>query len=110
MGQKLICCSFFFIFAIWRRLQITFSHYTRTIITQDLHEEWGYDITSFIADFGGSMGFLLGISILSVLEIMEGGFISLFNFMKQRRRKDENKGNEEEEGADIGAEEEDDQN
>ncbi len=34
-------------------------------------EEWGYDRTLFVSDFGGSLGFLLGISILSILEILE---------------------------------------
>jgi hypothetical protein len=38
---------------------------------QEMFEEWGYDRTLFVSDFGGSLGFLLGISILSILEIFE---------------------------------------
>ena len=52
---------------------------------QELHEEWSYDITLFIADFGGSMGFLLGVSILSVVEIVEGILISICQLIRQRK-------------------------
>lgn len=51
---------------------------------QDLHEDWGYDMTLFIADFGGSLGFLLGVSILSVLEIVEGIFMSTYKMLRSR--------------------------
>ena len=62
-----------------------------------MHEEWSYDITLFIADFGGSMGFLLGVSILSVLEIVEGIFISIYQLIRQRK---EDKQREDEEEQD----------
>ena len=40
----------------------------------------------FIADFGGSLGFLLGVSILSVLEILEGLFLSGYRMWKGSRK------------------------
>ena len=43
-------------------------------------------MTLFIADFGGSLGFLLGVSILSVLEIVEGIIISIYHTLKNRKR------------------------
>ncbi len=52
-----------------------------------LTEEWSYDMTLFIADFGGSLGFLLGVSILSVLEIVEGLTISGYQLYKEGQRK-----------------------
>jgi hypothetical protein len=52
---------------------------------QVLNEEWGYDQTLFIADFGGSLGFLLGVSILGVLEIVEGLTLSALQIYKQSR-------------------------
>ena len=52
-----------------------------------MHEEWGYDSTLFIADFGGSLGFLLGVSILSALEIVEGVILSLFRIYQQKKLK-----------------------
>ncbi len=50
-------------------------------------EEWGYDMTLFIADFGGSLGFLLGVSILSVLEIVEGITVSAYEMYRRSRRR-----------------------
>ncbi len=50
-----------------------------------LTEEWNYDMTLFIADFGGSLGFLLGVSILSVLEIVEGLTISGYELYRRSK-------------------------
>ncbi len=44
-------------------------------------------MTLFIADFGGSLGFLLGVSILSVLEIVEGLTISGYHLYRRRKAK-----------------------
>lgn len=62
---------------------------------QDLHEEWGYDMTLFIADFGGSLGFLLGVSILSVLEIVEGLILAAYQMCQDRRETKERKASQE---------------
>ncbi len=59
-------------------------------VLEELSEDWGYDMTLFIADFGGSLGFLLGISILSVLEILEGlGLSSYRAYNKWKREQEE---------------------
>lgn len=66
---------------------------------QDLQEEYGYNISGFIADFGGSLGFLLGVSILSVLEMGEGIGTAIYRYHKiskkraqeaEKRRREEN--------------------
>lgn len=59
-----------------------FHIYFPTGISVELEEEWGYDQTMFIADFGGSLGFLLGISILSVLEIIESAALALYRYLR----------------------------
>ena len=59
------------------------------VVFQDMHEEWGYDMTLFIADFGGSLGFLLGVSILSVLEIIEGIILSICRIVRDKKRQKE---------------------
>lgn len=46
---------------------------------------YGYDRTLFIGDFGGSLGFLLGISLLSLLELIEYFIVATYRFVKQRR-------------------------
>ena len=68
---------------------IRLAQYILNFVLQELTEDWGYDMTLFIADFGGSLGFLLGISLLSVLEILEGLSLScyrLYTNWKQNRR------------------------
>ena len=55
--------------------------------SEELNETWGYDMTLFIGDFGGSLGFLLGISILSIIEIIEGLCIFLYNVYRERNYK-----------------------
>ena len=41
-------------------------------------------MTLFIADFGGSLGFFLGVSILSVVEILEGLLLSALRMFRDR--------------------------
>lgn len=49
-------------------------------------------MTLFIADFGGSLGFLLGISLLSVLEIVEGLSLSCYRlYMNWRHNRKQQK-------------------
>jgi len=49
---------------------------------EELHEELGYDKTLFIADFGGSLSFLLGISILSIIELIESAIAGIYYNIK----------------------------
>ncbi len=46
-----------------------------------------YDSTSFIADMGGSLGFLLGLSVLSAVEIAEWVIYNMVTLVKKWRRK-----------------------
>lgn len=34
-------------------------------------EYWSYDFSQFVADAGGSMGFLLGVSVIGIVSILE---------------------------------------
>ena len=57
---------------------------------QVLQEEEGYDLTMFIADFGGSLGFLLGVSILSVLEVLEVLIVLCYrHYNKEKAKRDQ---------------------
>ena len=54
--------------------------------TSYVHEEqyFIYDINSFIADVGGYMGLLLGSSILSLFDEVEGLVVALFEMCKSK--------------------------
>lgn len=43
-------------------------------LVQQLVEGWAYDSSQFLADVGGSLGFLLGVSVLSLLHLLEQFF------------------------------------
>lgn len=36
-----------------------------------VEERPSYDVTQFIADIGGSLGFLLGLSVLGIIRLLE---------------------------------------
>lgn len=40
-------------------------------ILQVFEERPNYDLTQFVADMGGSLGFLLGLSVLGLIKILE---------------------------------------
>jgi hypothetical protein len=41
-------------------------------MTMDKFEEvWSYDFMSFIGELGGTLGMLLGVSVLSIFELIE---------------------------------------
>ncbi len=62
-------------------------------------EEFSYDQTSFIADLGGILGFLLGISVLSVLEILEWTALTCIELHKRwKLRKLERQGQRQQDG------------
>ncbi|XP_053960576.1 uncharacterized protein LOC128864843 [Anastrepha ludens] len=50
-------------------------YYSTKLVTM-IEESLGYDTTQFIADIGGSLGFLLGLSVLGLIGLME--HIALF--------------------------------
>ena len=59
--------------------------YYESGFSEQLKETWGYDMTLFIADFGGSLGFLLGVSFLSLIEIVEGISIVCYNIYQEKK-------------------------
>jgi hypothetical protein len=48
-----------------------FSNYCNFFSFQIIEERPGYDLSQFIADMGGSLGFLLGLSVLGFIGLME---------------------------------------
>ncbi|XP_034474031.1 acid-sensing ion channel 4-A isoform X1 [Drosophila innubila] len=50
---------------------LIFIYYTTKLISQMIEERPSYDTTQFIADVGGSLGFLLGLSVLGLIGILE---------------------------------------
>lgn len=45
--------------------------YDSKLYTQVFEERPGYDFSQFVADMGGSLGFLLGLSVLGLIGILE---------------------------------------
>lgn len=46
-----------------------------TKVVATIEEKPGYDFSTFIADMGGSLGFLLGLSVLGFITILERIFV-----------------------------------
>ncbi|XP_046400901.1 uncharacterized protein LOC124167144 [Ischnura elegans] len=40
-------------------------------VVSSMEEHWGYDFTQFVADAGGSLGFILGMSVVGAVAILE---------------------------------------
>jgi len=65
--------------------QIYLFHASKMITA--VREQWDYDLSRFVADAGGSLGFLLGVSVLSLLSML-GKVLQIFTcFAKSRRAK-----------------------
>lgn len=47
--------------------------YFTTKMVNIIEEMTTYDLNNFLADLGGSLGFLLGLSVLGVIDLMEQG-------------------------------------
>lgn len=45
-------------------------YYASKMVTV-FEERPGYDLTQFVADMGGSLGFLLGLSVLGLIGVLE---------------------------------------
>ena len=60
----------------------------KTFPLQDtiVHEEYlRYDLLDFIAEFGGILGLLIGASILSVYDFMEGFLKRFIGYLKSKK-------------------------
>lgn len=72
-------------------------YYTSKMVT-NIEERAGYDFSQFVADMGGSLGFLLGLSVIGLIVVLEKilGYWFLNDFIerykenkKKRLEKDE---------------------
>lgn len=45
-------------------------YYTSKMVT-NIEERAGYDFSQFLADMGGSLGFLLGLSVIGLIVVLE---------------------------------------
>lgn len=69
---------------------------------QIVEEFHGYDLTQFVADLGGSLGFLLGLSVLGLIGLLEKIVELLFirrliaeKVSKRKQDKEQQKANDE---------------
>ncbi|XP_002014740.2 acid-sensing ion channel 4-A [Drosophila persimilis] len=70
---------------------LIYIYYTTKLISM-IEERPSYDTTQFIADIGGSLGFLLGLSVLGLIGILE--HMTLFfcgGFIKRMQQKEKSK-------------------
>lgn len=63
--------------------QIYLFHASKMITA--VREQWDYDLSRFVADAGGSLGFLLGVSVLSLLSML-GKVLQIFTCCAKARR------------------------
>lgn len=67
-------------------------YYTSKMVT-NIEERPGYDSSQFVADMGGSVGFLLGLSVIGVIVVLEKllGIMFLNKFIEQYKSKQQGK-------------------
>ena len=51
-----------------------------------MEQSVAYNLYSFFSDLGGSLGFLLGVSILSLMEVADLGVSAVLDRLKDRSR------------------------
>ena len=56
---------------------LVFLYYSTNVVSV-IEEKLGYDLTQFVADMGGSIGFLLGLSVLGLIAALENILAFLF--------------------------------
>lgn len=64
----------------------------------NIEERPGYDSSQFVADMGGSLGFLLGLSVIGLIVVLEKllGYLFLNKFIEEYKAKKQQKLNNEE--------------
>jgi len=65
--------------------QIYVFHASKMITS--VREHWDYDLSRFVADAGGSLGFLLGVSVLSLLSML-GKVLQIFTCCRGNKNED----------------------
>lgn len=55
----------------------------------NIEERAGYDFSQFVADMGGSLGFLLGLSVIGLIVVLEKvlGYLFLNEFIEKYKAK-----------------------
>lgn len=63
-------------------------YYTSKMVT-NIEERPGYDSSQFVADMGGSLGFLLGLSVIGLIVVIEKvlGIMFLNKFIEEYKAK-----------------------
>lgn len=63
-------------------------YYTSKMVT-NIEERAGYDSSQFVADMGGSLGFLLGLSVIGLIVVLEKflGYWFLNKFIEDYKAK-----------------------
>lgn len=56
-------------------------YYTSKMVSV-IEERVGYDLSQFVADMGGSLGFLLGLSVIGLIKVFEK-VIGWFYFLEK---------------------------
>lgn len=67
-------------------------YYTSKMVT-NIEERAGYDFSQFVADMGGSLGFLLGLSVIGLIVVLEKilGYLFLNEFIEKYKAKKQQK-------------------
>jgi hypothetical protein len=67
-------------------------YYTSKLVT-NVEERPGYDSSQFVADMGGSLGFLLGLSVIGIITVVELilGYLFLNKLAEKYKLKKERK-------------------
>lgn len=67
-------------------------YYTSKMVT-NIEERPGYDFSQFVADMGGSLGFLLGLSVIGLIVVLEKilGYLFLNQFIEEYKAKKQQK-------------------
>jgi hypothetical protein len=60
--------------------------YHSSKLVTSVREHWDYDLSRFVADAGGSLGFLLGVSVLSLVSLAAKIFRTVITCGKEKTK------------------------
>ncbi|XP_046366847.2 acid-sensing ion channel 1A-like [Haliotis rufescens] len=70
----------------WRKNLVILEMYFSSLAYENMEKQLGYEILDLFCDIGGALGLLLGASLLTVLEVFDFMFISVFSGVFEKNK------------------------
>ncbi|XP_046366858.2 acid-sensing ion channel 2-like [Haliotis rufescens] len=70
----------------WRKNLVILEMYFSSMIYEHMEKQLGYEILDLFCDIGGALGLMLGASLLTVLEVFDFMFLSVFSAVFEKNK------------------------